>query len=163
MLQQKSGSSSGIVGPRSRQRGSLDDGVVWINGVNFTYYYSAIKSTEYAYAFVLTNSDTQHVVPPLQSYMSSQPENYYHEIGMYDAATQDAIGYDASNAQYGNVPIATSQSTFKLAARSLCDQTSYLLSDLPNISTVHAYFNGGNGSAGQAECRAGSQFHSSAR
>ena len=140
MLAQRTGDSGPIVGPRAQQRGGLQDGVVWINGVNFTYYYSALSTTQYSFAFVLTNQDIQQIMLNV-AYNTSQPRNYYHEISKFNSTVRSSIGYRTADPQYNNLAVALTASTFKLAARAFCDPTRYLLSDSPNFTTVDGFFN----------------------
>lgn len=129
--------------------------MVWVENVNFTYHYAAVPNTDYAYAFVLTQGDVNQAYLSPLPYRSGQPVSYYHEIDTYDAATRATIGYDNQNLLYPNIPIAALQSTFKLASRALCDPTAYLLSDVPNASVVHQYF---NSDSQLMSCMSGGQF-----
>lgn len=140
MLAQETGNSGPIVGPRPQQRGGLQDGVVWIDGINFTYYFSAVTTTQYSYAFVLTVQDVQNVMQTVP-FSASQLTNYYHEITQYPPSLWALLGYSASNPLYNNIPIITNATTYKLAARAFCDPTQYLLSDTPNFTTVDSFFN----------------------
>eukprot|EP00117_Sycon_ciliatum_P006330 scpid15815/ scgid3227/ VWFA and cache domain-containing protein 1 len=145
MMRQQRGSSSLITGPRPQQRGSISDGVVFREEVRFTYHYSAIPSSQFAFAFVLTEEDTDQDTLIDITYNQSQPINYYHEIGRYGSAARNTLGFSTNVFGYGtaNNPLAIAQdeSTFKLAARAFCDPTRYLLSDFPTFDSVVSFFN----------------------
>ena len=140
MARQETNSLGPITGPRPQQRGSLSDGVVFVDGIVFTYYYTALPGTDYSFAFVLTQLDTDQNMLTPTPYNALQPVNYYHELSNYDVQIRSLIGVTTS-ALYNGLEITMLQSTFKLAARAFCDPTRYLLAGVPDINTVHTFVN----------------------
>ncbi|XP_065176814.1 voltage-dependent calcium channel subunit alpha-2/delta-3-like isoform X1 [Sycon ciliatum] len=159
LMAQKTGQRT-VTGPRAQQLGGLEDGVKWINNVRFTYHFSSVRSTDYAFAFVLTEADASQVMLSNTMYTPGQAHNYYHEISKYDSATRTTIGYTTNSNNYNNLAVALKASTFKLAGQAFCDPTQYLLSDEPNSTLVDSYYNSG---AMLAACDAGGIFQPETR
>ncbi|XP_065176817.1 voltage-dependent calcium channel subunit alpha-2/delta-1-like [Sycon ciliatum] len=159
MVAQKTGQRT-VTGPRAQQRGALQDGLVWVDSVQFTYHYTAVKSTQYSFAFVVTKDDASQVTLNQLSYTAGQARNYYHEVSKYDSANRTTIGYTTNSNNYNNLAVALTASTFKLAGQAFCDPTRYLLSDEPNSTLVDSYYNSG---AMLAACDAGGIFQPETR
>eukprot|EP00117_Sycon_ciliatum_P025971 scpid28085/ scgid5481/ VWFA and cache domain-containing protein 1 len=161
MLAQRTGSRE-VTGPRFQRRGALEDGVIWKENVKFTYFYSAVPASQYSFAFVLTDSDSVQVQLNRDSYSTQQQQSasYYHEIGEYNSTIRNLIGYTTEDNGYRGIAIARDACVFKLASRCFCDPTDYLLSDLPNITTIHSYF---NSDSRNLTCNSGGLFEPTVR